>query len=205
MAVAERELTMPAPEAEEEWTPQPYRWTREQFYELGEAGLFDGRRVILMEGEILVMPAMNPPHQTAVSLAAEEARAAFGAGFFVREQGPFDVRAATDPEPDVAVVAGGIRDFAGGHPTEAALIIEVSDTMLAYDRREKASMYAKAGVADYWVVNLKARQVEMHRQPVLDEAQPYGFGYNEVTVHGEDAVIHPLASTKPVAVSLLLP
>jgi len=205
MAVAKRELTTPSQGAEEEWTPQPYRWTREQFYKLGEAGLFEGRRVILMEGEILVMPAMKPPHQTAVSLAAEAARAAFGAGFFVREQGPFDVRAATDPEPDIAVVAGGIRDFADDHPTVAALIVEVSDATLAYDRREKASMYAKAGVADYWVVNLRARQVEMHRQPVLDEAQPYGFGYSEVTVFGEDAVIQPLAAPIPVAVSVLLP
>lgn len=205
MAVAERELTTPAQGAEGEWTPQPYRWTREQFYELGEAGLFDGRRVILMEGEILVMPAMKPPHQTAVSLAAEAARVAFGAGFFVREQGPFDVRAATDLEPDIAVVAGSIRDFADGHPTEAALVIEVSDATLAYDRREKASMYAKAGVADYWVVNLRARQVEIHRLPAPDEAQPYGFGYSEVTVYQSGKILQPLAAPQPVAVSLLLP
>jgi len=205
MAVAERELTTLTPEAGEQWTPRPYRWTREQFYELSEAGLFDGRRVILMEGEILVMPAMKPPHQTAVSLAAEAARVAFGTGFFVREQGPFDVRAATDPEPDVAVVAGGIRDFADGHPTEAALVIEVSDATLAYDRREKASMYAKAGVADYWVVNLRAQQVEMHRLPAPDEAQPYGFGYFEVTIHRAGEIIQPLAAPGPVAVSSLLP
>ncbi len=57
MAVAERALTTPEPGGEAEWTPQPYRWTREQFYQMGDLGLFEGRRAILVEGEILAMPA----------------------------------------------------------------------------------------------------------------------------------------------------
>lgn len=213
MAIAERELTAPdykktwqlEPEASEEFTPQPYRWTREQFYAMGDAGLSEGQRVILMEGEIIAMPPMKAPHQTAVSLAAEAARTAFGTGFFVREQGPLDIGEATDPEPDVAVIAGTIRDFAAGHPSRAALIIEISDATLAYDRLQKASLYAKSGIADYWIVNVKARQIEVHRQPVEDTVQPFGFCYAEVMAYGAEAVIQPLAASGPVAVAALLP
>ena len=105
----------------------------------------------------------------------------------------------------MAVIAGTIRDFAGRHPSQAALIIEVLDATLAYDRREKASLYAKAGVADYWIVNVKARQIEVCWQPGEDTTQPYGFGYAEVTAYGAEAVIQPLAADRPVAVSALLP
>ena len=213
MAIAERELTVPfhknnanaEPEAAEEFTPHPYRWTREQFYAMGDAGLFEGRRAILVEGEVLAMPGMKEPHRTATTLTAEILRDTFITSFFISVQCPFDIGEATDPEPDVAVIPGQIRDYAGRGLTEAALIVEVSDTTLAYDRLQKASLYAKAGVADYWIINIKARQVEVHRQPREDAAQPFGFGYAEVTAYGAEAVIQPLAADRPVAVSALLP
>ena len=211
MAIAERELTAPVQSPEErqgadaEWTPPPYRWTVEQFCDLGEMGLFDGQKVILIEGEILAMPAMNPPHQSGVSLTAEALRAAFGEGFFVREQAAFDVNKVTDPEPDVAVIAGGIRDFLSKHPAKAALVVEVSDSTLSYDRHEKASLYAKAGIEEYWIVNVKGAQVEVHQQPEPDATQAHGFGYRLKTVHLAGDVLQPLAASKPVAVSLLLP
>lgn len=213
MAIAERELTAPdrkktwqsEPEASEEFTPHPYRWTREQFYAMGDAGLFEGRRAILVEGEILAMPAMGDLHRGVVTLTDDVLRGVFGEGFFFSVQCPFDIGEATDPEPDVAVIAGTIRDFISRGLTEAVLIVEVSDTTLAYDRLQKASLYAKAGVADYWIVNVKARQIEVHRQPVEDAAQPFGFGYAEVTVHGSEAVVQPLAAPRVVAVAALLP
>ena len=69
MALAERELASPAQDTEQGFTPQPYRWTREQFYEMGDLGLFEGRRAILVEGEILALPAMgNLHHQAVVTL-----------------------------------------------------------------------------------------------------------------------------------------
>lgn len=205
MAVAERELTTPAQGAEGEWTPQPYRWMREQFYELGEVGLFDARRVILMEGEIIDMPPMKPPHQGMTTIAGEVLRAAFGAGFVVREQGPFNIGSATDPFPDIAVVEGNLRDFLLVHPTRAALIVEVSDSTLAYDRLEKMSLYAKANIADYWIININGAQIEVHRLPIPDEAQPFGFGYAEKTTHWSGEIIQPLAAPHPVAVAALLP
>lgn len=205
MAIAERELASPTQSAETEWTPQPYRWTVKQFHDAGETGLFEGQPVMLIEGEVLAMSPINPPHQGMVSLTAEALRAAFGQGFFVREQAPFGVNKATDPQPDVAVIAGGIRDFLRKHPAQAALVVEVSDSTLSYDRHEKASLYAKTGVEEYWIVNVKAAQVEVHRQPQPDETQPHGFGYRLRTIHKSGEVLQPLAAPGPVAVSTLLP
>ncbi len=117
MAIAERELTArtpsaeEAPDAESEWTPPPYRWTREQFYQMGDGGFFEGRRAILVEGEILAMPAMGDLHKGVLILASDALRDVFGADFFVSVQSPFDIGQATDPEPDITVVKGTVRDF----------------------------------------------------------------------------------------------
>lgn len=209
MAIAEREIVVPgqsiSEDIDENFVPKPYRWTREQFYEMGDMGLFEGRRSLLINGEILSMPAMKEAHRASLILADQALREAFGNQFFLSMQCPFDIGKATDPEPDVAVIRGAIRDFAGRGFTEAALVVEVSDTTYAYDRREKASLYASAGVQDYWIVRLKTRQLEVRRLPVPDEVQPFGFGYSELTVHESDAVVQPLAAPSPVAVSALLP
>ena len=210
MAVAERELitaVTPVPGAEGEWTPQPYRWTREQFNQIGDLGLFEGRRAILVEGEILAMPAMGDMHRHILTLASDVLRDLFGSGFFVSAQCPFDIGRATDPEPDIAIIRGSIGDYRGRGLTEAALIVEVSDTTLAYDRRGKASLYALAGVADYWIINVdqEPAQIEVYRQPAPDEAQPHGFGYEEKTIHRSGDIIQPLAAPNPVAASMLLP
>lgn len=210
MAIAEREIvhvTAPTDVAVEESRPAPWRCTRDQFHQMGEEGLFKGQRVILIEGEILIMPPVGNLHSGIVTLASEVLRDLFGAGFFVSEEKPFDVGKATDPQPDIAVIAGTIRDYFSRGLTEAALIVEVSHSTLSYDRREKASLYASAGVADYWIINIdqKPAQIEVHRQPVPDEAQPHGFGYRDRTVHQGGDIIQPLASAKPVAVSALIP
>jgi len=178
MAIAEREVLVPAQNAE-----------------------------FLMEGEIVVMPPIGNLHSGIVTVASAVLRDVFGSGFFVREEKPFDVGNATDPQPDIAVIAGTMRDFLYQGITEAALIVEVSDSTLSYDRREKASQYAKAGVADYWIINLahSPPQVEIHRQPLPDETQRYGFGYGETTVHQSSEVVQPLFSPGPVAASALLP
>ena len=210
MAIAEREVAAPVQAAaenltDEDFVPQPYRWTREQFYEIGDMGLFEGRRAILVEGEILAMPGMKDPHRTALTLADYALREAFNPGCFVSIQCPFDIGQATDPEPDLAVIKGSVRDYAGRGLTAAELIVEVSDTTYAYDRREKASLYASAGVQDYWIVRLKTRQLEVYRQPQPDDTQPFGFGYGEKTIYESEAMVQPLASPRPVAVSALLP
>ena len=210
MAIAERELAEPVRTALEDFTdedfvPQPYRWTRDEFNEMGDMGLFEGRRAILVEGEILAMPSMNDPHRTALVLADEAFRTAFGSGYFLSMQSPFDIGKATDPEPDLAVIKGSVRDFSGKGLQAAEIVVEISDTTYSYDRREKASLYAKAGVQDYWIVRLKTRQLEVYRQPQPDEAMPFGFGYGARTVHESSEIVQPLGAPNPMAVSMLLP
>ena len=211
MAIAERELSAPGrtePEdVGESFMPQPYWWTREQFHQLGEAHFFDGQRVILMEGEILVMPPIGDLHCGIVTIASAVLRDVFGEGFFVREEKTLDVGSATDPQPDIAVIAGTMRDFLFQGVTEAVLIAEVSVSTLTYDQGDKASLYAKAGIADYWIINLDHQppQVEVHRRPQPDDTQRYGFQYGEKSVYRSGEIIQPLFGSGPVAVSALLP
>jgi Uma2 family endonuclease len=203
MAVAERELTLPV----EEFVPDIWRFTREQFHWMGENRLFEGQRVILIEGEIRVMPPIGDLHRGTVTLAADVFREVFGIGFFVSEEKPFDIGEATDPQPDIAVIAGVKRDFLYCGLTEAALIVEVSDSTLRYDRRQKASLYAKAGIEDYWIINIdhEPPQVEVHRHPRRDKEQTHGSGYGEHTIYLAGELIQPLNAPKPVAVADLLP
>jgi Uma2 family endonuclease len=103
------------------------------------------------------------------------------------------------------VVVGRREDYTG-HPPTAVLVVEVSETTLAYDRGEKASLYAAAGVEDYWVVDLVNRRVEVYRDPRPDPTRPHGAGYTQVTAHDPADTITPLAApTVGVKVADLLP
>src|SRR5262245_23741804 len=127
---------------------RPFRFTREQYYEMGKLGYFDGKRVELIYGEIVEMSPVNWPHHLAVRLVAEVLARVFATGFFVDSQQPFPITGTplvSEPEPDVAVIPGKLRDYTD-HPTVAALLVEVSDATLFYDTTTKAEMYATANV-----------------------------------------------------------
>lgn len=182
------------------------RWTKHDYYKMAEMGLFNGKHVELIEGEVVEMSPMGPPHITSVTLTGDRLRRVFGQGFFVRVQGSFDAGELSEPEPDVAVIRGNVRDYKDAHPTTAALIVEVAETSLAYDRADKASLYAKAGIEEYWIVNLVDNQLEVHRQPAPMPDQPFGFGYASVIVLKPTDTVSPLAAPHAiVAVADLLP
>jgi Uma2 family endonuclease len=172
--------------------PRPRRWTRAEFYRMGDLGLFQGQRAELIEGEIMVMSPQNWPHSSTVDRAGEVLKQLLGGGVWVRTQLPLNLGAASDPEPDVSVVVGRRGDYTD-HPTATLLVVEVSDTTLDYDRGRKASLYAQAGVADYWIVNLVDRQVEVYRQPGPDATQFYGHGFGSQSTYGPGDTIAPLA------------
>ena len=185
--------------------PQSHRWTKAEYHQMEALGWFHEERVELLDGEIIDMPAPGNPHCVSTSLVEEVLRAAFGVGFWVRVQMPLDLGPASEPQPDVAVVPGKPRDYQD-HPTTALLVIEVSETSLSYDRSQKASLYARSNLTDYWIVNLFDRQLEVHRNPVPDSSQPHGFRYAHVTVLSPGDAVSPLAvPAARVAVADLLP
>jgi Uma2 family endonuclease len=181
---------------------RPRRFSKAEYYRLGQLGFFRGQRVELIEGQVMVQSPQNAPHSGTVYLVAEVLRNLFGPGSCVRCQMPLDLGQTTEPEPDLAVVAGPAQQYLVAHPTTALLLVEVSDTTVSYDRHRKGSLYARAGVADYWVVNLRARQVEVYRAPIPDALRRYGHRYSSRTDLVPPATVSPLAwpgAAAPVA------
>src|SRR5439155_1378488 len=143
-----------------ESTIRTRRWTRREYSRLIDVGvLHEDDPIELLEGRLVVAEPQHTPHATAIDLAGEALRQAFGAGWRVRIQLPLGLGPDSEPEPDVAVVRGDARDFLADHPATAALVVEVSDAGLELDRRLKARIYARARITDYWVVNLVDRVV----------------------------------------------
>lgn len=164
------------------------RFSLAEYDRIVESGAFDQRRLELIRGEIREMTPIGPEHEDVLdqlnvwsveSVSPRKAR--------VRVQqsiGLLELDCA--PEPDIAWVAP--RRYSTGRPQAADvfLIIEVADSSLAYDRGDKAAMYAQAGIADYWIVNLRDRVVEVYRDPQSD-------GYREVSIYRDQDEVRPLA------------
>ena|SRR6185436_17439595 len=173
--------------------------TREEYVRMVEAGVFEGRRVELIDGVVYEMPPQLSPHASTVMLAQEVLRDVFSSGFCLRCQMPLDVGAASMPEPDLAVVPGTPRDYYAAHPTGAALVLEVTDTSQSHDRKRKARSYARARIQDYWILNLARDVLEVYRDPVGDT-----YRTRQILRRGER--IAPLARPEaPIAVTDLLP
>jgi Uma2 family endonuclease len=186
--------------------PRPLRITAAQFNHMGDMGWFEGRRAFLLDGVILEQGPMDTPHAVALGLTQAALQRAFPAGFWVRVQSPFHTDEFTDPEPDLAVVPGGPRDYLGKHPTAAALVVEVADSSLATDARDKAERYATAGVADYWVVDVVNGRVLVFRDPRPLPASLGATTYKTCLTLGPGDTVSPLAAPgAAVAVADLLP
>ena len=112
----------------------------------------------------------------------------------------------SEPEPDVAVVPGDPRDYRDAHPTRPVLVAEVALSRLGLDRDRKGSLYARAGIADYWIVNLPDRRLEGYRGPVPDGAAPFDWHYGSAIALGPEERVAPLAAPGAnVSVADLLP
>ena len=155
--------TLPSPRTAST-APRPVRWTCAEFHRFGDMGVFEGRGAILIDGVILEQGPMNPPHALTLELVEPALRNTFGAGWRIRGQSPLILGQDIDPQPDFAVIAGSPRGSAG-HPTTADLVVEVSDTSLDFDTNEKRLIYARAGIREYWVVDINGRRLLVYRDP----------------------------------------
>lgn len=211
MAIAEIYATKPEP-AEPHSTGElslsysRKRFTRDEYDCIALTGVFEKQRVELVEGDILCMSPIGAYHNTIVNLCGEIMAEYFKGKFAVRNQSSFVVPIETELEPDIAIVPGRQRDYLRKNPDTAALIIEVADSSLEYDTMLKASLYARAGIQDYWVIDLKQSAILVHRSPGAMPEKPLHFGYSDIKTYHADETISPLALPETaIPVSELVP
>ena len=164
------------------------KWTVEEYHKLGEIGFFHPEeRVELIEGNIIKMSAKGTAHTSALGRADRLFQDLFNNLAWVRVQDPIALDDNSEPEPDITLVIIDPLDYATHHPTpsEIYLIIEVADSSLTYDREVKAKIYARSGIADYWVLNVNDRQLHVFREPAEN-------GYQSELILGENGSISPL-------------
>ena len=174
--------------------PVLYRWTRDEYERLIDHGFLDeDDPVELLDGLLLVKEPQHSLHRTAVLLVQKALEQAFGAGWFVQTQSPIALGPRSEPEPDVAVVRGALRDYVDVHPAHPALVVEVAKSGLRTARGRKAVAYARAHIADYWIVNLVDRVLEVHREPARPGPARSHWGYASIETLGAEATVSPLA------------
>ena len=190
-----------------EYESRTRRFTRAEYDRLIELGVFQPDEDIeLIGGELIVAEPQGAPHYTAIRKTAKALEAAFGPGWDVRMEGPIGLDDESEPEPDVAVVPGSLDDYAREHPSRPVLTVEIAESSLALDRRHKGSLYARAGLADYWILNLVDRVLEVYRDPSPDPSALFDWRYGSVTTLTPPAFVIPLAfASSRIAVADLLP
>jgi Uma2 family endonuclease len=167
---------------------RPRPWTRQEFHRAAEMGLFGPEeRLELLDGEIIQKMTQGGLHVFAVKRADRLLTQAFGPDFHTRVQAPLVLNDLSEPEPDVVVVPGTEFDYLSEHPlaANARLVVEVADTTLRFDRNRKRAAYARSGIAEYWIINLLHRQVEVHRDP-------RSARYRNLTVYPDGESLIPL-------------
>jgi len=183
------------------------RWTRIEYEKLVDLGIFQpGEPIELIGGELMVAEPQGAAHYTAIRKTVRTLEAAFGPGWEVRNQGPIGLDEESEPEPDVAVVPGRPEDYRSAHPSRPVLTVEVAESSLGSDRERKGSVYARAGLVDYWVLNLVDQVLEVYREPAADPSAPFGWRYARCEVFNVSAQVSPLAAPAArIRVADLLP
>lgn len=187
-------------------TGKPHCWNRGEYYRALDCGLFvEDEKYELLEGEILHKMGQSRAHVLAVLRCTKVFERAFGEGYYVQPQMPVQVNRYSEPEPDILVVRGAPEDYED-HPTtdDTVLLVEVSDTSLSGDRNRKARIYASRGVADYWIVNVPGRRLEVMRDP--EQPARGAARFRTTLVVEEGGSIAPLAAPGvQIEVATLLP
>jgi len=189
---------------------EPYvktrRWRRVEYERLVDLGIFVGERLELLDGVLVVREPQGSPHAAIVGHVGQVLTSAFGAAWHARLHAPIALDEDSEPEPDVAIVAGKALDYLDGHPSSAALVVEIADSSLRLDRRFKSGLYARAGLPEYWIVNLVDGALEVHRAPHAAADAAYGWVYRSVDILRPPATLTPLgAPGARIAVADLLP
>jgi Uma2 family endonuclease len=165
-----------------------YRLTVEQYHAMARAGILDeDAPVELLEGWLVQKMTKYPAHRVATYRVRRALERLGTAGWYVDSQEPITL-AESEPEPDVIVVRGRTEDYLDRHPGpgEIGLVVEVAERSLRTDQGTKKRLYARAGIAVYWIVNLKARQIEVYTDPDSTAKRP---SYQQRREYGLEDVV----------------
>ncbi len=180
----------------------PYLFNRDEYYDLAEQDILGPEEhTELIYGRIITrMSPISRLHSLVIAKTADALEAAFGSTVAVENQLAVHLDSGLEPQPDVVVLRGASEDYPEvPRPADVLLLVEVSVSTLSYDRNTKSRMYAENGIADYWIVNLRSRKLEVYRQPEGDT-------YVSLRVYDETEAVAPLAAPNaPVRVADLLP
>ena len=163
-------------------------WTVDDYHRMVATGVLTGSdRVELLEGQVIEMSPQLPPHAATTQRAFRYLDRLLEAVAYVRMQLPVTLKPKSEPEPDIAVVRIDANEYGDRHPTpkDIFLIIEVADSTLLGDRQQKALVYAKAGIADYWILDVNAKQVYVFREPTP-------VGYQQEAIVAANTVLAPV-------------
>lgn len=144
-----------------------WRLSVEQYHAIAAAGILEeDEPVELLEGLLVYKMTKNPPHSVTTQLIQAAFQHILPNGWHIRVQEPVTL-ADSEPEPDIMLVAGDIRHYSTRHPgpQDVGLVVEVADATLKRDRGSKKRVYARAGIAVYWVVNLMEKRIEVFTNP----------------------------------------
>ena len=159
------------------------RFTTQEYEQIAAAGVFaEDDRVELLDGEIVEMSPLGPQHSACVDRLNRLLQRRVGDEAIVRVQSPVRLGQHSEPQPDVALLQPRPDFYAHGHPEpeDVLLLIEVADSSLSYDRELKLPLYARAGVAEVWLVGLLPQTIEVFRAP-----SESGYGERREARRGE--------------------
>jgi Uma2 family endonuclease len=159
---------------------------------MGESGVLGpDERVELLNGEVVPMSPIGSEHGSIVDLLAEFFHRVSGGRFAIRTQGPLALSDCSEPEPDLMLLRRDRAPFRTGHPTpeDVLLLIEVADSSRQRDLGAKLALYAAGGIAEYWVADIAAQTMIVHRDP-----DPASLMYRSVERFGRGQQVAPLAA-----------
>jgi len=151
----------------------------DEYYRLGEAGVFDDRRIELIDGDIIDMAPIGQGHESTVGGLNEVLVLACAGRAIVWPQNSLRLNRWNVPQPDFAVLRRRPDFYRTGErpgPADVLLLVEVADSSLKFDREVKLPLYASAGIPEFWIVDVKQSALHAHRNPA-------GDGYTETSTH----------------------
>jgi Uma2 family endonuclease len=148
-----------------------HKLTVADYHKMADAGILtEDDRVELIEGEIIQMPPIGSQHAGTVNRLSRRLDRAIGDMGIVAVQNPITLGGHSQPQPDIAVLKPRTDYYAQSHPSpdDVLLLIEVADSSTEYERNVKLPLYARHGIPEVWVIDLREPGLEIHRDPGPD-------------------------------------